>query len=513
MSQNLASKTASGVKWSTASTMFNASMSLGYTAIMARLLDSEEFGLFAMMHVVLRFVDYFAKMGMAHAVIQKKELSNEDIRAAFTTSFFLGVGGMVLVFLLAPLAVNIFDDGRLINVIRFASLSFLFQGISSISVSLLSRDLNFKSMAINNITSYIIGYILIGVTMAFYGYGVYSMISAMLSQVLINGIMCYAVTRHSIIPIFQWKYYKPLFSYGGQISIISFFEFIMGSMDKLLIGRLLGSSLLGFYDRAFQLIYLPVYNVSISVSRVMFASFSKLQSDLKELFKSYYSTITLTALLVFPVSFGISAAAKEVVNVVLGEGWEQSIAILRILSFAVPMAMMNTFFSGIVCEATANLDKKLYITLFQIAFLASGFYYFSQFGLEAFAGVFVASELIRTVLYFFTLSNILKVSFFDILKGYLPGLSNGLIIGLGILLVSFLGSNYNLPSSVTFALEILTGALLISVLILLFPHPIILVKIHGYISKFENMDQQKFYFKYYKLYSEHINKKMIAYRG
>lgn len=513
MAQNLASKTASGVKWSTASTMFNAILQVGYTAIMARLLDPEEFGLVAMMHVVLRFVDYFAKMGMAHAVIQKKELSKEDIRAAFTTSLFLGVVSMILVLLLAPLAVNIFDSDRLINVIRFASLSFFIQGISTTSVSLLSRELNFKAMAINNITSYVIGYVIIGITMAYSGYGVYSLISAMLSQVLINGIMCYLVTKHSIKPIFQWKHFKPLFSYGSKISIISFFEFIMGSMDKLLIGRMLGSGMLGFYDRAFQLIYLPVYYISMSISRVMFSSFSKLQSDMKELFRSYSSTITLAGLLVFPVCFGVSAASNEVVRIVLGEGWDKSIEILRVLSFAVPLAMMNTFFSGIVCEATANLNKKLYITLFQIVVLATGFYYFSRYGLIGFAGVFVVSEILRTILYFIALGDIMKVSVFAIFKSYLPGLVNGVIIGSGIFLVSYLSDSYQIILPITFALELITGAMLMAILILIFPHPIVLIRIHRFIGKFENMDQSKFYFRYYKLYASRINKMMLAHKG
>ena len=420
---------------------------------------------------------------------------------------------MILVFSIAPLAVYIFDSERLINVIRFASLSFLIQGISTTSVSLLTRELNFKAMAINNISSYIIGYLFIGIGMAYYGFGVYSLISAMLSQVLINGILCYAVIRHSVKFIFGWQHFKPLFSYGSKISIISFFEFIMGSMDKLLIGRMLGSGMLGFYDRAFQLIYLPTYNISISVSRVMFSSFSKLQADLKELFRSYSSTVTLTSIIVFPICFGVIASAKEIVYVILGEGWDQSIDVLKILSLAVPLALMNTFFSGIVCEATANLKKKLYITIFQIVFLASGFYYFSDYGLNTFALVFLAGECIRTLLYVFTLSGILHVNPIKIIKSYVPGVTMGLIVGGGIYLITYMANLYEFALLVTFILQILTGIAIMLLIVLIFPHPLILVRIHSFIKRFENANSRKFYTRYLLMYSNHINKKMLEHKG
>ena len=234
---------------------------------MARLLEPAAFGLVAMAGVILRFGSYFAQMGIERAVIQKKELNEEDIKASFTLSVFLGMIFFLILWFLAPLALYIFNNEEVVIVVKVMALSFLITGLSTTSLGLLKRNLNFRSIAVIEIASYVLGYLGIGITMAVLGFGVWSLVFAALSQAFFAAIIAYIFVRHNFA--FKLKDYKPLFSFGSKVTIISFFEFIGGSLDTLLIGRFLGASLLGIYNRAYTIVNLPLYNLYTSITRVL----------------------------------------------------------------------------------------------------------------------------------------------------------------------------------------------------------------------------------------------------
>ena len=145
MTDNLTSKTLHGLKWSYLSTIVNSVLQIGFTAIMARLLEPAAFGLIAMAGVILRFGSYFAQMGVGSALIQKKEISDEDVRAAFTSALFLGILFCVLVWLCAPFAIYIFDNEKVIPIVRVMALSFVITGLSTTALSLLRRNMKFRS--------------------------------------------------------------------------------------------------------------------------------------------------------------------------------------------------------------------------------------------------------------------------------------------------------------------------------------------------------------------------------
>lgn len=158
---------------------------------MARLLDPAAFGLVAMSGVVLRFGSYFAQMGIGPALVQKENLSAEDISAGFTSCFLLSIIFFILAWLLAPLSTYLFDNTALIPIIRVMALSFVLTGLSTTATSLLRRNLEFGSLAIIDIASYALGYGAVGVVLAFNGFGVWSLVVAALSQGVLSASLAY----------------------------------------------------------------------------------------------------------------------------------------------------------------------------------------------------------------------------------------------------------------------------------------------------------------------------------
>ncbi|UOR03669.1 lipopolysaccharide biosynthesis protein [Hymenobacter aerilatus] len=467
-SSNVASAAVRGVQWTTAATVANALMQIGYTAVMARLLDPAAFGLVAMSGVVLRFGSYFAEMGLGHALVQRPEISKTDIRAAFTASIGLSIVVAGLAWLLAPLSVFFLKNEAVVPIVRMQALGFVLVGIGTTAASLLRREMRFDSIAKIDVLAYILGYGGVGITMAWAGMGVWSLILASLAQQLFATLMSYALVRHSIQLIFSREPYAKLLGYGSKVSVISFLEFVNGNLDTLLIGRLLGSTLLGIYNRAYMLLYLPMYFLTNSLARVAFPAFSKIQEDVPRVRALYLKSSTLVATVILPMCAGVAVAAPEMVQVLLGPKWMDSVPILRMLCFAIPLSM-TTMFAGIVADARANLRQKVILNLEFMVLLTSLFWLLRDYGLLGIAAAIGTGEVVRTFLYMRITHNDIGIRYRQLLAMYLPGLLNAAAVGVGIMAVSLGLRSVGSPALLTLVAQIAMGGLALGVVVLRWP--------------------------------------------
>ncbi|MFD2515327.1 lipopolysaccharide biosynthesis protein [Pontibacter locisalis] len=482
MSKGLASKAFSGLKWTSASTIANAVMQIGYTSVMARLLEPEAFGLVSLATVILGFGNYFANMGLNQAIIQKEVLTKANIRAAFTTAVILGLIFTGVTWLLAPTAALFFENKEVIPIVQVMAFSFMVNGLSSTAVSLLQREMRFKALGIVETISYVISYLGVGVVLAYLGFGFWSLVYATLTQVTLTAIGSYFMVRHSVFPVFSWPAYKPLFNYGSKMSFLGILEYIYSQLHIILVGKLLGMHKLGIYTRAHMLVHLPIYNITRTLSKVIFPSFSKLQKDIQKLGKVYLSSITLLAAVLIPVCLGIMVAAPELVYILLGEQWGESIPVLQVLSLAVPVGFI-TMFSGIVCDAKAELNLKMTITVVYIVLLIGLFLLLREYGIVGFATAVLIGEVIRTGLYQYAMKRVLGINFSSQLRCYIPGVVNGVVIAAVVYPLSIFLRDTQLPMAVILACQVMASGILFLTLTLLFPHKVLKAEIGMILSK------------------------------
>jgi O-antigen/teichoic acid export membrane protein len=460
-SQSLSARTLRGVQWATLSTLITAVLQVGYTAVMARLLSPQAFGLVAMAGVVLRFGSYFAEMGLGHALVQRPELQPTDIRATFTASLLLSATFTALAWLLAPLAVFFLANDAVIPLVRGMALGFFFTGLGMTATSLLRRELRFKSLAIIEVVSYVLGYGGVGISMALSGGGVWSLVAAGLAQQLLLSLLTYSVVRHPIRPVLTWAPYAPLLGYGSRVSFITFLEFLSGNLDTLLIGRLLGPGALGIYSRAYQLLYLPTYYLTHSLARVVFPALSQIQAQLARLRQVYLSSTTLVAWLVLPLCAGMAVAAPELVKTMLGTRWGAAVPVLQLLCLAIPLTM-TTMFAGIVCDACAYLQRKLVLNLQYLTVLAALLYGLHGYGLLGIAAAIVLGETVRTLMYMRLMHLDLDLPYRELLRMYGPGLRLALLVGGSIALASAPLRAAQAPLLATLLLQMLVGAVVLA---------------------------------------------------
>lgn len=276
------------------------------------------------------------------------------------------------------------------------------------------------------------------------------------------------MVRHSLQFIFHREPYAKLLGYGSRVSVVGFLEFINGNLDTLLIGRLLGSVLLGIYNRAYMLLYLPMYFLTNSLARVAFPAFSKIQNDLPRVRALYLTSSTLVATVVLPVCAGVAVAAPELVQVLLGPRWAASVPILRVLCLSIPLSM-TTLFAGVVADARANLHQKIILNLEFTALLGTLFWLLKGYGLAGIAGAIGTGEIVRTFLYMRITHRDINIPYSRLLSIYKPGLLNAVAVGLGLLAVSMAVRPLHLPAIMALLVLMAAGALVLGTVVLRWP--------------------------------------------
>lgn len=467
--KNLTAETVEGIKWTISATVISCVLQIGYTAVMARLLDPAAFGLMALSGVILRFGDYFAKMGMGQAIIQKPELTERDVRAAFTSSLLLGTLFAGLLAAGAPLAAHIVHQPEVIPVVRVDALCIFLGGVNSTALGLLRRRMRFRLLAIFEVGSFAVGFIGLGLLLAWQGFGIWALVGASVGNMVLITMLTYGAVRHSVRLLFSWEAYRPLLAYGSRISAISFVEFLTMSLDTVFIGRQLGPVALGIYSRGTMLIRLPVYQLMSSVARVLFPSFSQVQTDKPRLRTAYLNSLTLVATLVTPVCIGAAVAAPEIVRVLLGSKWMAAVPVLQVISITYILSIV-TLFAGVMCDATAiAMNRKLLLNLVCMVVLAGLLAASGHSGLLSVAWILVVVELLRAVLYSGLMWQLMGLMPLNTVRAYGPGLLAGAISAMIIGLVRYGMLALNAPAGSILLTEILAGAAALSGLVLISP--------------------------------------------
>ena len=388
----------SGLKWGGASTLIVAGFQLLFMAMMARLLEPADFGLVSIANVALRFLSYFSQMGVGAAIIQKEKIGDGDISAAFSISLAVSIFCSLLALVCASLVSQFFSMPLLKQVVWWLSLGFVFTGMGAVSNGLLRRSLRFKRLAINDAVAYIFGYGAIGLAFAFGGWGVWALVAASLSQTLLSTILSYSATSHSLSFKHSKNERRHFLSFGGKYSLVGFLEFLGSNLDAILIGKTLGESAAGLYNRALLLANLPVQQPANILTRALFPLLSSIGGQKEKESISIQLSMLLVGSYAFSIAGGISAASNDIVFVLLGVKWMASAPVLKVLAASVGPIFVSHV-CGVSFDATGAIGLKLRIQIFTVVGLLCALLFGAQAGLVGIAAAIVVIETFRMLIY------------------------------------------------------------------------------------------------------------------
>ena len=406
---SLKEKTLSGVLWSSVQGWGARVVGFVVFFLLARLLGPEAIGLVALAGVFIAFAQIFVEQGFTEAIVQREELEPEHLDTAFWTNIALGVGLTVLSFVGAPLLAAVMSEPELANIVRWLSLGFIFSSLSSVQDAIMRRSFAFKRLAIRHLLGIFVGGVL-GIGMAFFGFGVWSLVAQELAYRLVSTVMLWVLSDWRPRFRFQKKHFGDLLSFEINILGSRILIFFGRRSDDLLVGAFLGPTALGFYSLAYRLVYILTELFGKSVSSVAMSSFSRLQKDTSKLRQAFYSATRLGSLLAFPVFFGLVVVAPEIIFAFFGEQWTQSIPVLRILAF-VGVLQTISMFEPVVIKASGKASWNLGLAFVATVGTVVAFLIAVRFGIVAVAIAYLVRHYLLAPLNLYFVDKLVNLDF------------------------------------------------------------------------------------------------------
>ena len=300
--------------------------------ILARLLSPDDFGIYALATVVIGLSRVFSEIGLGPSLVQRRDLEDVHIRAAFTATLFLSLVSAGIIAALAPVFADLLGNADVAPVIRALSLLFLLRGAGLVAGFLLQRNLRLSVLARTKVLSYLIGYGFVGIVLAFSGFGYWALVAAALCEATIENTQFLFLTRHPKRLLFRWRPLQDLLSFGVGSSLGRMGNYLAMKGDYLVVGRFLGVGALGIYSRAYELMAMPVGLYQAMANKAFFSAVAIVQDDRIRLSRALARTTAVTALVLLPAGIGLCILAPELIDVVLGERWTSVVAPFQVIA-------------------------------------------------------------------------------------------------------------------------------------------------------------------------------------
>ena len=320
-------------------------LTVASVVVLARLLTPENYGVAALAAAVTGFAAIFADMGFAAAVVQARKIDETSL----STVFWLNAGMCVIVAGLVAgsswLFASIFDQPQVVGLMLVASITILFS-FNIVNIGLMRRSLRFDVEGANAVLAAIVG-ILVTVLAAWQGAGAYALVLGPLAQALTS-------LAYSIYRVRWWPTVRPTKAAAGQIWRFSrgltgfqIVNYWARNLDRVIIGRFVGVEALGYYNRSYTLMMVPVTQGVNVLGRVFFPVLSRMADQPARMRRAWLKLVRAAVLIGLPMGVGITLVADPLVRVALGERWVPMIPLLQLMSASIPFLVVGVNMSPV----------------------------------------------------------------------------------------------------------------------------------------------------------------------
>ena len=353
---NLKARAVSGMVATVSTQAAKLVLQLLYVAIMARLLTSADFGLIAMVTSVTAVLTVILDGGLTTATIQRANVSQQEITGMFWVNAALGLLLALLTAGLSPVVAWFYNDPQLLHLTLLYSITFVLSGLMVQQEAIIRRQMRFKALGAIEIVTFLFGSA-VGVGTAWKGFGYWSLAIGALASNAANLVLLWLFCR--------WRPGKPVWP-AGLNSMLQFGGHVMGfnlvgalgmNVDKILLGRMYGTDVLGFYSRAQALLVQPFRQILVPLGSVAIPTLSRLHADPVRFEQTLLRLLLIIGFASAFVSAFLFAGADWIVGILLGEKWSETAIIFRafaITMFTIPVSVVATW-----ALTTSGLGKEL----------------------------------------------------------------------------------------------------------------------------------------------------------
>lgn len=310
------------------------------TIVLARLLTPQDYGLIGMVMVVIGFVSLFKNLGLSAATMQREEINHQQVSTLFWINLVVSFGLMLMTAALAPLIARFYHEPRLTWITVALASGFLFSGLVVQHEALLKRQMRFVPLAIAEIVSIVIA-IAVAIFLAWRGAGYWALVANQIILGVVYALIIWIVCRWRPGPPMRNSGVRSMLAFGGNLTGFGFFNYFSRTLDNLLIGRVWGVQQLGLYAKAYQLLLLPIDQLSSPLDGVAVPALSRLLNEPERYRQAYLRMLEKVAMISMPGVALMIGTSDWLVRLMLGAQWIEAgriFALLGIVGLVEPVA-------------------------------------------------------------------------------------------------------------------------------------------------------------------------------
>ncbi|MEM6806831.1 MAG: oligosaccharide flippase family protein [Bacteroidota bacterium] len=416
----------SGFGWLMFETIGSKGISTLVFLLLARLLSPDAFGVVALGSVFILFFSIIADLGFSVVIIQRKEIENQHLNAAFWGN--LGIVTLLsgIIFLLAPFIGEFYGEPMLSPLIRLLLIGLIIQSTSRVHEALLHKHLQFKALAKRRVIALFISG-MAGIIAALNGGGLWSLVIQSLSFIGIEALWIWYLSPFRPSWQFSFPAFKELISFGYKIILKKMLHELR--MEELIIGAMLNVVAVGYYSIAKKIFKVFTEVLNTTVSKLSFPVFSKLKEDQRKNHKLLQDFVRYSSYYLLPAFLGLLFIIPAFVSLLIGDEWKESLPIIQCFLLSGPFLIHYTLFDNYVLSQGAY-NHSLYGKAINTAIILSGvaLLMYAEYPLYSTGYVLALGNLTSILYLFFAARALLPLSVSQYLTSLFPGIICSLLI-------------------------------------------------------------------------------------
>lgn len=454
--QDLKKSVIRGVMWRFAERFGTQAMQFVVGVVLARLLGPEVYGTIALLTIFIAISQVLVDCGFGAALIQRKEVSDSESSSVFYLSILFAVICYATLSFMSPVIAQFYHRPILVPVLRVLAINLIFNAINSVQNAFLARkmrfDFSFRIALTGTLASGIVG-----ITLAYLGYGVWALVYSSLSSSLFTTVLCWKFIGWRPRLMFSLQAVRPLFTFSWKLLVSGLLESIFRNLYGLVIGRVYSPTDLAFYNKGQAMPRLLMDSINGTLGTVAFPALSKLQDERSALKRAMRSMMQVSTFFVMPIMAVLAATAEPTIRLLFGEQWLPSVIFVQIacISFALfPFHTINL--QAIQAIGRSDVFLKLEILKKMCSLVSLVVVY--KFGVVTFALVgALAIAPVSVVINAWPNRRLLSYSIREQVCDVLPTAIAAILVFLLIFPISFVGCATVVRSMAIIAMQVVIG--------------------------------------------------------
>lgn len=411
----------------------------GLSIVLARLVSPSDYGMVAILLVFIQIANVFIQSGFNTALIQKKDADELDFSSVFYLSLVVAFLLYFLLFFVSPFIAEYYSQPSLTPLLRVISISLFFGAINSVQSAYVSKTMQFKRFFFSSMGA-VLGSGILGIFLAFNGYGVWALVFQQLSNIIITCFILWFTVKWRPSLMFSIKRVKSLFSFGWKLLCSALLDTVFRNIYNLIIGRVYSSEQLGVFNRGQQFPQVIATNLDGAIQSVMLPMLSANNDKVDEVKKITRRSISMSAYILMPCMFGLAAIAKPLVEMLLTEKWLPCVPFLQLACISYALYPIHTAnLTGI--NALGRSDIFLKLEILKKILTVINLVITIPLGISAMAIGQVIQGVISTFINAYPNKKLMNYSYLEQIKDLFPSYGISIIMGMLVWSMNFLSFN------------------------------------------------------------------------